>query len=43
MNEHINFVENIYDSIKNPLGFICQKVNIVIGNNNYTIEYSNDD
>ena len=32
MGEHIDFIENIYETIKYPLSFICDKVNIVIGN-----------
>ncbi len=28
MGNHINFVENVYQSIKSPLNFICDKVNI---------------
>ena len=31
MSGHINFVENVYDTIKNPLTFICNKVNILTG------------
>ncbi|MBD23943.1 MAG: hypothetical protein CMG46_02915 [Candidatus Marinimicrobia bacterium] len=27
MGDHIDFVENVYDNVKNPLGFICNKVN----------------
>lgn len=32
MGEHINFVEAVYDNVKNPLGFVCSKVNYYIGN-----------
>ena len=32
MWEHINFVEAVYDNVKNPLGFVCNKVNYYIGN-----------
>ena len=31
MSGHINFVENVYDTIKSPLTFICNKVNILTG------------
>ena len=34
MNTHINFVENVYENVKNPLGYICNKVGSLIGNNN---------
>jgi len=27
MGEHIDFVENVYDNVKNPLGFLCNKIN----------------
>jgi wobble nucleotide-excising tRNase len=30
MNDHINFVESIYDNVKNPLGFLLEKVNYMI-------------
>ena len=32
MSEHINFVETIYDNVKNPLGFLCSKINFYVGN-----------
>ena len=25
MGEHIDFVENVYDNVKNPLGYLCNK------------------
>ena len=31
MGSHIDFVENVYDNVKNPLGFICRKVNNFVG------------
>ena len=27
MGEHINFIENIYESVKSPLNYICDTVN----------------
>ena len=33
MGSHINFVENVYDNVKNPLGFICSKVNYLRSSN----------
>jgi len=27
MGEHIDFVEKVYDTVKNPLGFLCNKIN----------------
>lgn len=28
MGEHINFIENIYESVKSPLTYICDTVNV---------------
>tara|TARA_B100001094_G_C18172408_1_gene795899 strand:+ start:1258 stop:1539 length:282 start_codon:yes stop_codon:yes gene_type:complete len=30
MSEHIDFVETVYENVKNPLGFICNKINSMI-------------
>ena len=39
MGTHINFVENVYDNVKNPLGFFCSKLNLFQNSNtNYTLE-----
>jgi hypothetical protein len=27
MNEHIDFVENVYDVVKSPLNYICNSIN----------------
>ena len=32
MSQHIDFVENIYENIKHPLGYICHKISSVMGN-----------
>tara|TARA_Y100001958_G_C21126049_1_gene468763 strand:- start:10 stop:234 length:225 start_codon:yes stop_codon:yes gene_type:complete len=32
MGGHIDFVENVYDNVKNPLEYICNKVNYYRGN-----------
>ena len=29
MNTHIDMVEQIYDSVKHPLKFVCDKVNAI--------------
>ena len=31
MGSHINFIDSIYDNVKNPLGFICSQVNYLRG------------
>ena len=38
MGEHIDFVENVYDNVKNPLGYICNKVSYLVGTDNYSLE-----
>tara|TARA_B100000963_G_C22553924_1_gene638145 strand:+ start:261 stop:521 length:261 start_codon:yes stop_codon:yes gene_type:complete len=41
MSTHINFVEGIYDNVKNPLGFICNKINYLrVDNQTYNLENS---
>ncbi len=32
MTQHIDFVENIYENVKHPLGYVCHKISSVIGN-----------
>ena len=43
MSGHINFVENVYDTVKSPLTYICNKVNYITGNNNVTLEDINNE
>ena len=38
MSDHIDFIETVYDNVKNPLGFLCNKLNVFSGNSNYTLE-----
>ena len=38
LTKHIDFIENVYDNVKNPLGFICNKISSISGNSNYTLE-----
>jgi hypothetical protein len=38
MGEHIQFVEKVYDNVKRPLGYICDKVKAFSGNKSYTLE-----
>ena len=45
MSSHIDFVDNVYDNVKNPLGFFCNKINTLRGTNTqteYTLENIND-
>lgn len=32
MSEHIDFVDNVYENVKHPLGYLCNKITKVIGN-----------
>ena len=43
MGSHIDFIENIYENVKSPLGFICNKINYLRMNDNkvYTLENKN--
>jgi|TARA_B100000795_G_scaffold214263_1_gene167970 hypothetical protein len=43
MSGHINFVENVYDTVKSPLTYICNKVNYITGNDNVTLEDINNE
>ena len=39
MKKHIDFVERIYENVKNPLGFICHRIQYIIGTRvNYDLE-----
>ena len=37
MSSHIDFIDNVYDTVKNPLGFICSKVSILGGNESHSL------
>jgi hypothetical protein len=38
MGEHIEFVERVYDNVKRPLGYLCDKVKAFSGKGNYSLE-----
>ena len=38
MSGHIDFVENVYENVKNPLGYLCNKVGSFIGNESYSLD-----
>jgi len=38
MGDHIDFVENVYENVKSPLGFICNTIKHYIGTKKYTLE-----
>lgn len=43
MGEHIDFVENVYDNVKRPLGYLCNKVNYFSKHDNkYTLHHNLD-
>jgi hypothetical protein len=35
MGEHIDFIEIVYNNVKNPLGYICNKINFLAAATNY--------
>lgn len=38
MGSHIDFVENVYDTVKHPLGYLCNKIKKLGGTNKkYTL------
>jgi len=39
MGSHIDFVENVYDNVKHPLGYICKKIKGLTGSDSeqYTL------
>lgn len=37
MSDHINFVENVYENVKYPLGFICNTVTNYTRSTRYTL------
>tara|TARA_Y100000591_G_scaffold66045_2_gene54638 strand:+ start:9205 stop:9474 length:270 start_codon:yes stop_codon:yes gene_type:complete len=44
MANHIDFIERIYNNVKSPLGFLCNKINYLKGNDTekYSLEYKTD-
>ena len=40
MGKHVEFVERVYDNVKAPLGYVCQKLKILSGNKVYELEDS---
>ena len=43
MGQHIDFVERVYDNIKRPLGYICEKVKYMSGSDQISLESANND
>tara|TARA_B100001094_G_scaffold112170_2_gene108040 strand:- start:2402 stop:2644 length:243 start_codon:yes stop_codon:yes gene_type:complete len=37
MSSHIDFVDNVYDTVKNPLGFMCNKIGKLSGNESHSL------
>lgn len=35
MGSHIDFVEEVYDNVKHPLGYICKKITYLTGKTHY--------
>jgi hypothetical protein len=30
MKQHIDFIEDVYENVRNPLGIICNKINSLV-------------
>ena len=43
MGEHIDFIENVYETVKYPLSYLCDKVNIFAGTNEDSNKLENVD
>lgn len=41
MGTHIDFVENVYENVKHPLGYICNKFNYLT-NKQYTLNIKDE-
>jgi len=37
MSSHIDFIDKVYDTVKSPLNFMCNKVNLLSGNQNNSL------
>lgn len=37
MSTHIDFVDKVYDTVKSPLNFMCNKINGLSGNENNSL------
>tara|TARA_Y100000816_G_C26087338_1_gene574002 strand:+ start:356 stop:631 length:276 start_codon:yes stop_codon:yes gene_type:complete len=37
MKRHITFIENVYNYVKSPLGFLCNRIYYLIGKNKYDL------
>jgi hypothetical protein len=38
IGDHIDFVENVYENVKSPLGFICNTIKHYIGTKKYALD-----
>ena len=38
MGEHIDFVEKVYDNVKAPLGYVCNKIKFLTGGKTHELE-----
>lgn len=47
MSEHIDFVDQVYETVRSPLNYICNNINYVLGDSSQnmpeTIGYYSDD
>ena len=39
MGHHIDFVDGVYENVKNPLGYVCSKISYLSGNDTNDHKY----
>ena len=37
MSSHIDFIEKVYNVVKSPLGFMCERINFISRNKTYEL------
>lgn len=43
MSSHIDFIEKVYNVVKSPLGFMCERINFLSKNKTYELSESTND
>ena len=43
MSSHIDFIEKVYNVVKSPLGFMCERINFLSKNKTYELSESRND
>ena len=42
MSSHIDFIEKVYNVVKSPLGFMCERINFLSKNKTYELGDTNN-